>query len=180
MFNPLRVASRLPLRSVRWNSTETPGPPLMAQIRSDLKAAMKAKDASRLDVLRALISEYNNQAKSPKPLRSDIDLLKVIRKRVAAAEIAAQEFSAANRSDLKEKQDSQVAILNEYAGQVKTLSREEIREAVAQEIANMNGEGKKANIGVLLSRLFAHEGALCNKAETWEAAQVIKEFLSAS
>lgn len=49
MFNSLRVASRLPLRSVRWNSTETPVPPLMAQIRSDLKAAMRAKDSTRCD-----------------------------------------------------------------------------------------------------------------------------------
>lgn len=136
--------------------------------------------AFRLDVVRALISEYNNQAKSPKPLRSDIDLLKVIRKRVTAAEIAAQEFSAANRPDLKEKQDSQMAVLNEYASQVKTLSREEIREAVVQEIANVNGEGKKANIGILINRLFAYEGALCNKAEVWEAAQVIKEILPGS
>lgn len=135
---------------------------------------------SRLDVLRALISEYNNLAKSPKPLRTDIELLNLIKKRTAAAEEAAQEFSAANRSDLKEKQDSQVAVLNEYASQVKTLTQEEIREIVVQEISKMREAKKEINIGIVIARLFAPTGALNNKAQTSQAALVIKEVLSAS
>jgi hypothetical protein len=48
MFQSMRVSVRVPLRSVRWNSTAGPTlPPLMATLRNDLKTAMRAKDTPR-------------------------------------------------------------------------------------------------------------------------------------
>lgn len=53
--NSLRTAfriGRLPLRSVRWNSTANDQiPPLLLTMRSDLKTAMKAKDKIKCDRL---------------------------------------------------------------------------------------------------------------------------------
>lgn len=99
---------------------------------------------------------------------------------MAGAREAAQEFSAANRPDLKEQQDSQLGVLDEYASQVKVLSREEIRNIVEQEVSRLKDNGDKPNIGVVLARLFSEQGSLNNKAQTSVAAQVIKEALSAS
>ena len=99
---------------------------------------------------------------------------------MAGAREAAQEFSAANRPDLKEQQDSQLAVLDEYAKQVNVLSREEIQEIVKQEISRLKDNGDKPNIGTVIARLFSENGVLNNKAQTSMAAQVVKEVLSAS
>jgi hypothetical protein len=47
MFKAIRFSSRVGLRTVRWNSTSSSVPPLMAKLRSDLKDAMRAKDTPR-------------------------------------------------------------------------------------------------------------------------------------
>ncbi|KAJ5577530.1 uncharacterized protein N7459_006494 [Penicillium hispanicum] len=180
MFQTIRFSARVPLRLVRWNSTTNPVmPPLMGTLRADLKTAMRAKDTSRLNVLRALISETNNAAKTASPIQTDIQLLSLIRKRAAAAKEAAEQFAAADRADLKENEDQQVSILEGYAGQIKTLSVEEVEAAIGQEIATVKEAGTKLNVGLVLKALFAPGGALDGKpADRKEVADLVKKAVS--
>ncbi|KAH1488577.1 hypothetical protein KXV92_002152 [Aspergillus fumigatus] len=180
MLRTLRSTSRLSLSPVRWNSTASPAsPPLMARIRSDLKVAMRAKDTARLNVLRTLISETNNSTKTSSPIQTDLQLLSLIRKRVAAAKEAANQFAEADRPDLKEKEDAQVAILEEYAGKVETMSLEDIKAVVSQEVSKLKEAGKKVEVGGLLKSLFAPGGALDGKpAERAEVAKIAKEAVA--
>ncbi|KAF4188904.1 hypothetical protein CNMCM7927_000478 [Aspergillus lentulus] len=182
MFRTLRSTSRLNLSPVRWNSTASPAsPPLMAKIRSDLKVAMRAKDTARLNVLRALISETNNSAKTSSPIQTDLQLLSLIRKRAAAAKEAARQFAEADRPDLKEKEDAQVTILEEYAGKVETMSLEDIKAIVSQEVSKLKEAGKKVEVGALLKSLFAPGGALDGKpAERAEVAKIAKEAVASA
>ena len=60
-------------------------PPLLLKLRSDLKTAMKAKDTPRLNVLRALLADVTNSAKTSNPIKTDMQLLSLLRKRAAAA-----------------------------------------------------------------------------------------------
>jgi hypothetical protein len=153
----------------------------MAKIRSDLKAAMKAKDTTRLNVLRAIISETNNASKTSSPIRTDLQLLSLIRKRVTAATDASQQFLAANRADLKEKEDRQIEVLQEYAGRVQTMDIEEIRQAVSETVSRLQNEGKKADLGSILKALFSPGGSLDGKpAERAEVARVVKDIISGS
>ncbi|BDD56193.1 hypothetical protein MPDQ_005636 [Monascus purpureus] len=186
LFLSLRgVPTRLNFRSLsgRWTSTAASPttPPLLGKIRADLKTAMRAKDKTRLDVLRALISEVNNASKTPSPVQTDLQLLSLIRKRTAAAKDAAQQFAAADRLDLKEKEDAQVVVLDEYAAQVDTMSHEDIKIVVVQEISQLKEAGKKVDIGSVLKSLFAPGGALDGKpAERAEVAKIAKEAVSAA
>jgi uncharacterized protein YqeY len=118
---------------------------------------------NRLNVLRALISETNNAAKTSSPIQTDIQLLSLIRKRLNATKDAAKEFEAAERSDLKEKEDAQAVILEEYAGQVETMPIAEITEVVVNEVNAMKNAGGKLNPGVVLKALFAQGGSLDGK-----------------
>ncbi|KAJ5169221.1 uncharacterized protein N7482_004815 [Penicillium canariense] len=181
MLRSLRLFTRVPVRSVRWNSTAGPTlPPLMATLRNDLKTAMRAKDTSRLNVLRALISETNNAAKTASPIQTDIQLLSLIRKRASAAKDAAQQFAEADRPDLKEKEDAQIAVLEEYASQVKTMTVEEVEAVIATEVAAIKESGKKLEIGQVLKALFAPGGALDGKpADRKEVAGLVKKAVSA-
>ncbi|KAJ5608557.1 hypothetical protein N7537_005176 [Penicillium hordei] len=179
MFQPFRFSSRLPARLVRWNSTSPALPPLMATLRTDLKTAMRAKDTTRLNVLRALISETNNAAKTASPIQTDIQLLSLIRKRLNASKDAAKEFDVAERPDLKEKEDAQVAVLEEYASQVKTLPIAEIKEVVINQIAAMIDANTKPNQGTVLKALFAAGGPLDGKpVDRKEVATEVKNALS--
>ncbi|KAL1992072.1 hypothetical protein VTN49DRAFT_4104 [Thermomyces lanuginosus] len=180
MFRANRIASRLALRAVRFNSTANPTtPPLMAKLRSDLKDAMRAKDTTRLNVLRAIIADTTNASKTSSPIQTDVQLLSLIRKRIAAAKDAGQQFLEANRPDLKEQEDAQIAVLEEYAGQVQTMGNEEIQAAVQNVIAQLQSEGQKLNAGNVLKALLAPGGALDGKpVEKAEVAKIAKEAVA--
>jgi uncharacterized protein YqeY len=134
-----------------------------------------------LNVLRAIISETNNAAKTSTPIQTDLQLLSLIKKRTAASKDAAQQFLQADRPDLKEKEDAQIAVLEGYAGQVQTTPIEEIQSAVSQVISQLQNDGKKADVGNVLKTLFAPGGLLDGKpAEKAEVARVVKEAVSKS
>ncbi|KAJ5728109.1 hypothetical protein N7493_004439 [Penicillium malachiteum] len=178
MFRALRSIPSAPLRQVRWNSTATT-PPLMATLRADLKTAMRAKDTARLNVLRALISETNNAAKTSSPIETDIQLLSLIRKRAAASADAAEQFAAADRADLKAKEDEQITILEEYASHVKMLSTEELEAIVAQQIASIKEAGGKMDFGQILKAIFSKDGPLDGKpADRKQVASMVKQALA--
>ena len=127
-----------------------------------------------------MISETNNAAKTSSPVQTDIQLLSLIRKRAAAAKEAAQQFAESDRPDVKEKEDAQIAILEEYAGHVKTLSVDEVEAIIAKEISAMKEAGKKMEIGQVLKALFAPGGALDGKpADRKEVAGLVKKAVSA-
>jgi len=143
--------------------------------------ANKVGVKKRLNVLRALITEITNASKTSSPIQTDLQLLSVIRKKTAQAKEAGQQFAEANRPDLKEQEDAQIAVLEEYAAQVETMGVDQIREAVSQVISQLKGEGKKADIGSVLKTLFAPGGVLDGKpAEKAEVAKIAKEMVAAS
>ncbi|KAJ5765334.1 hypothetical protein N7520_004893 [Penicillium odoratum] len=150
------------MRQVRWNSTATT-PPMMATLRADLKTAMRAKDTARLNVLRALISETNNAAKTSQPFTTDLQLLSLIRKRSKASQEAAELFAKEDRADLKAKEDEQVTILEEYASQIKTMPIEELEAIIALHIAKIQANGDKPRSGPLIGALFVKGGPLDGK-----------------
>lgn len=132
-----------------------------------------------MNVLRAVISEANNASHTSSPIQTDLQLLALIRKRIALAKDAGQQFLEANRPDLKEKEDAQIAVLEEYASQVQTMSTEEIQSAVSQAISQLQGEGKKTDVGSVLKTLFAPGGILDGKpAERAEVARIVKETVA--
>lgn len=133
----------------------------------------------RLNVLRAIISETNNASKTSSPVKTDLQLLSLLRKRASASKEAGLQFAEANRNDLKEKEDAQVAILEEYAGKVETTSPEEIQDAVSETISLLQKDGTKVEIGAVLKSLFAPGGALDGKpAEKSQVSAVAKELVS--
>ncbi|RJE26857.1 hypothetical protein PHISCL_00769 [Aspergillus sclerotialis] len=183
MFNSLRITSRLPLRTLRWNSTVTGAkapqtPPLMQTMKSDLKTAMKAKDSVRLEALRGLISEYNNSQKTSSPIISDLRLLSLIEKRIAGCKEASQQFIDANRPELKEKEDALIAVLQEYAGKVETASDDEVKAAVLGTVSALEKKGTKLKISTIMNEVLHGESNMEGKAQNGQIAKIAKEILT--
>ncbi|KAK3719281.1 hypothetical protein LTR37_004500 [Vermiconidia calcicola] len=162
--------------------TTLPAPPLLLKIRSDLKSAMKEKDKNRLNVLRGLLAEVTNSAKTNSPVKTDMQLLSLLRKRAASAKAASTEFKSAGREDLVEQEESQAKVLEEYAGGVQTMSNDVMRDAILKEIDQVKAETNgKVNMGDILRRLLGPGGSLEGKpVERSEIARIVKEVLTAA
>lgn len=153
---------------------------MLLKLRTDLKTAMKEKDTSRLNVLRALLAEVTNSAKTSNPIKTDMQLLSVLRKRAAAAKTARAEFETAGRQDLVEQEDKQAAIMDEYAGGVETTSESDVRDAVSKVVEELKAAASgKANMGDVLKKLLAPGGSLDGKpVDKSQVAKVVKEILA--
>lgn len=166
----------------RYYAETVAPPPLLLKLRSDLKTAMKEKDTNRLNVLRGLLAEVTNSAKTATPVKTDMQILSMLRKRQASAKAASDEFKAAGRQDLVDREEGQVKVLEEYAGGVETMSVDDIRAAVVKTVDEAKAEqGGKVNMGEVLKKLLGPEGSLDGKpVEKKDVASIVKEVLSAS
>lgn len=122
-------------------------PPLLQKLKGDLKTAMRAKDANRLSVLRNIMAANLNASKTAAPIKTDVQLVALMRKIAKGAEDAAAEAKAAGRQDLMDKEAAQIAILDEYmqGSGVATLGEAELRAAVdaaVQEVKAAGAQGK--------------------------------------
>ncbi|KAF7504045.1 hypothetical protein GJ744_002874 [Endocarpon pusillum] len=178
MLRCVRQPKWLALRGIRHTSTTSePAPPLLAKIRNDLKTAMRAKDKSRLNVLRAILSDATNASKGPSPIKTDVQVLALLRKRLAGSKAASEEFAQAKRDDLKAKQDEEIAVMDEYAGQVETVAEEDIARAVEQAYQTLK-DSAKLNAGMMLKELLRPGGLLNGKAvDGSRVAKMVQEIL---
>ena len=106
---------------------------LQERIDSDLKEAMRAKDAARLGVLRMLKSalKYSAIEKSdPEAQLDDTEATQVIRKQVKQRQDSIESFEKGGRPELAAKEKDELAILQAYLPQGLT----------ADELAKIVGE----------------------------------------
>lgn len=113
---------------------------LVQRIDADLKDAMRAKDASKLGVLRMLKSALK-YAVIEKPGSDaeldDAEATQVIRKQVKQRQDSIESFEKGGRAELAEKEKGELAILNAYlpaamsADDIARLVRETITEVGA-------------------------------------------------
>ena len=117
----------------------------------------------RLAVLRAVLAEVTNAAKTDKPIKQDMQLVALLKKRAQASKDAVKEFESAKRPDLVEKENAQVTVLEEYASSVKTMDEDELRSILQTTIGNMRTEGQNPTIGLVSKELYKPGGSLEDK-----------------
>ncbi|KEF59665.1 uncharacterized protein A1O9_04511 [Exophiala aquamarina CBS 119918] len=176
-----RCVYRNSLASLRWSSTEASSPPpLLIKIKADLKAAMRAKDAPRLAVLRGTISEINQLASGDRPVNSDMQILALLKKRKSATEEAAAEAKRVNRPDLQEKEEQQLAVIEEYASSISLMDVAAMRQVVRSEIETLRSSATQDQLkpGMVMKHLLADDGPLGGKAlDKAKLAELVREEL---
>jgi uncharacterized protein YqeY len=126
---------------------------LFQRVDSDLKDAMRARDAVRLGVLRMLKSalKYGAIEKSGADAElNDADAAQVIRKQVKQRQDSIESFEKGGRPELAEKEKAELAILNSYLPQ--QLSSDELAKVVRDTIAEV-GATSKAQMGAVMKAL---------------------------
>ena len=128
---------------------------LQQSVDSDLKEAMRAKDAAKLGVLRMLKSalKYAAIAKSGAQAElSDAEAVQVIRKQAKQRQDSIESFEKGGRAELAEKEKEELAILNTYLPQ--GMSPDELAKVVRETIAEL-GAKSKAQMGSVMKELQA-------------------------
>ena len=131
---------------------------LQQRVDSDLKEAMRAKDATKLGVLRMLKSalKYATIAKSGAEAElSDAEAVQVIRKQAKQRQDSIESFEKGGRAELADKEKEELAILNSYLPQ--GMSSEELAKIVRETIAEL-GATSKAQMGAVMKVLQAKAG----------------------
>src|SRR3954467_12024464 len=132
---------------------------LHERLDSDLKEAMRAKDAAKLGVLRMLKSalKYAAIAKSGAEAElSDAEAVQVIRKQAKQRQDSIESFEKGGRAELAEKEKEELAILNTYLPQA--MSPDELAKVVRETIAEL-GATSRAQMGAVMKALQTTAGS---------------------
>jgi uncharacterized protein YqeY len=128
---------------------------LIQRVDADLKEAMRAKDATKLGVLRMLKSalKYAAIAKSGAEAElNDAETAQVVRKQVKQRQDSIESFDKAGRAELVEKEKAELSILNGYLPQ--PMSADQISKVVRETIAEA-GATSRAQMGAVMKALQA-------------------------
>jgi uncharacterized protein YqeY len=146
---------------------------LPERIDSDLKEAMRAKDATRLGVLRMLKSalKYAAIEKSGAEL-GDAEAVQVVRKQAKQRQDSIESFEKGGRAELANKEKQELTILNSYLPQA--MSSDELAKVVRETIAEA-GATSKAQMGAVMKAL---QTKLAGRADGKTLSQEVSRQLS--
>ena len=125
------------------------------QVDSDIKDAMRAKQADRLSVLRLLKAAIKNAALEKggqAGALDDAEATAVIRKQVKQRQDSVESFEKGGRPELAEKERLEIALLQTYLPQA--LSSEQIDAYITEAIAE-TGASTKAQMGMVMKAVQA-------------------------
>jgi uncharacterized protein YqeY len=128
---------------------------LQERVDSDLKEAMRAKDTTKLGVLRMLKAalKYAAIAKSGAEAElSDAEAAQVVRKQLKQRQDSIESFEKGGRAELAAKEKEELLILNAFLPQA--MSFDELAEVVRATIAE-TGATSKAQMGGVMKALQA-------------------------
>ena len=119
---------------------------LKEQISSEIKAALKGGDRVQLECLRFVLSAFKNREIELRPNElTDEEALNVVKKLAKQRKESIDQFTAANRLDLAEKETVELKILEKYLpaqmdrGQLEKIIVDVIDELKASSIKDMGG-----------------------------------------
>jgi len=145
---------------------------LIGRIREDLKVALKAKDGTRVSVLRFLLAGIGNREIDKREPLSEEEILSEITSSVKRRRESIQAFREGGRQDLVEKEEAQLAILSEYLPE--QLPDEEVRQ-MAEESIRAVGAGSPGDIGKVMKELMPR---VRGRADGRTVNEIVRELLS--
>ncbi|MGI8543494.1 MAG: GatB/YqeY domain-containing protein [Aridibacter sp.] len=114
---------------------------LKNKIIDDMKTAMRAKEKEKLSVLRMVKSLLMNQEIEKGSELNDEDVIKSLNTLVKQRKDSAEQYENAGRTELAEKENSEISVIEDYLPQAAT--NEEIEQAVAEAVEETGANSMK-------------------------------------
>jgi uncharacterized protein YqeY len=114
---------------------------LADKVRADMTAAMKAQEKERLSTLRMLQSSLKNEQINLGHELSDEEAMTVIRKAMKQREDSIEQYTNAGRTELAEKERSEMELLKTYLPP--ELTEAEVESGLREIIATTGAQSKK-------------------------------------
>ena len=144
---------------------------LKEKLNDDLRQAMRGGDKVRRSVIRLILAAVKNAEIARKGVLEDGDTLGIIAKEARQHHESIEAFRQGNRQDLVDKEEAELAILQEYLPQ--QMTRDEIV-AEARLIIDELGAQGPGDKGRVMPKLIAQ---LKGKADGREINAVVTELL---
>ena len=145
---------------------------LITQIQYHVKDAMKAGDRLKLSTLRMLVAAIKQKEIDTRSDLSDDDIISIIEKQMQQRLEAAEQYEAAGRNELFEKESQEAEILKAYLPE--KMGEEEVKEMIEKIISEM-GEISMKEMGNVMSALKDQAGS---KIDMKLASQMVREIIS--
>ncbi|KAJ1900479.1 hypothetical protein LPJ66_001434 [Kickxella alabastrina] len=145
------------------------------RLKSDLKAAMKAKEKTRLSVIKGVLSDILYAEKSALTGASfsrdlDSDVAGVIQRAIKQRHDSVQSYTEGGREDLAQAESAEIVILSKYLPE--QLSSEQIEARVRQTIERLGVSGIKA-----MGAVMREVGIDAGQAPKSKVAEAVKKLL---
>ncbi len=141
------------------------------EIRTALTAAMKSKDEDVKRTLRLVMSSIKLAEVEEGGEINDSRVLSILQKEVKTRQDAIKEARQANRDDLIDTAEKEIAILNQFLPQ--QIDRNEL-EKLAKGVIEETGASGMGDMGKVMKNLMPK---LAGRASGQEASQVVRELL---
>ena len=145
---------------------------LNAQIKSDIKDAMRAKDILKRDTLRNIQAVVKQIEVDERKEVTDADMEAILVKYAKQREDAMAQFKDAGRDDLVKQEEAELAIVKAYLPE--QMSDEEL-EATLKEIVAQIGASSMKDMGKVMG---AAKSAIGSKADGGRINACVKNLLS--
>ncbi|HET8724243.1 MAG TPA: GatB/YqeY domain-containing protein [Anaeromyxobacteraceae bacterium] len=145
---------------------------LRERLDEDLKTAMRAKDSLRMNTVRGLKSAVKyREIELMKPL-DDAGILGVVGSEIKRRRDSVEQYRAANRPELAEKEEAEIRLLQDYLPQ--QLSAAELEAKVAEVVARVGAQGPK-DMGAVMKALLPE---VQGKADGKVVSELVKQRLA--
>ena len=120
---------------------------LKETVTNDMKDAMRAHDSAKLSCLRLLLAAVKQREVDERIEPTDDVVISVIGKLVKQRRDSVEQYTAANRKDLADKEQFEIDVMQKYLPQ--QMSEDEIR-AIVEEAVKATGASGMAAMGKVM------------------------------
>lgn len=145
---------------------------LNAQIKNDIKEAMRAKELIKRDTLRNIQASIKQIEVDERREVTDSDVEAVLMKYLKQREDAKAQFLDAGRDDLVEKEEAEIAIVKAYLPE--PMDDDELESVLKEVIANVGAQSMK-DMGKVMG---SAKGVIGSRADGGRINAMVKKLLS--
>jgi uncharacterized protein YqeY len=145
---------------------------LKEQVVAEMKSAMKAGEKERLGTIRLILSAVKQVEVDTRTELNDQDLIGILDKMAKQRRESIEQFEQAGRTDLADKEKSELAIITDYLPQA--LSEDEVTKLIDQAVSQTSASSMK-DMGAVMTIL---KPQMQGRADMSQVSKLIKAKLS--